>query len=88
MSEGSDTDQPSPIHPRDVVEYELKRDLLAADFLTSLFWSAMCSYRYDSILRPFPPTFVEDGNEEKKIEDLVSVCVCVHVHVYMYAYSE
>ena len=45
-------------------------DIMAADFLVSVFWSAMTSFRHDSLLRPFPPVFVDDRN--KDIEKLVS----------------
>ena len=38
----------------------INRDLLAADFLVSTFWSAMMSFRHDTVLRPFPPAFVDE----------------------------
>ena len=38
----------------------IDRDLLAADFLVSMFWSAMMSFRHDTVLRPFPPAFVDE----------------------------
>lgn len=53
----------------------IDRDLLAADFLVSIFWSAMTSFRHDTILRPFPPGFVDDQNlstgSHKNLEKLV-----------------
>ena len=68
---------------RDSVENILKilRDeFYGADFLVSLFWAAMTSFRHDSILRPFPTDYVDglrlEGNREiegeKDIEGLVS----------------
>ena len=65
-------------HSVDTVARQLQRDILGGDFLVSLFWSAMNSFRHDSILRPFPPMFVESLSEEeeghKDIESVVSVC--------------
>ena len=41
------------------------------DFCWSVFSSAVCSYRADTLLRPFPPMFqTEDG--EKDLNALVS----------------
>ena len=54
----------------DGVRSLLERDLLAADFLAAMFWSAMSGFRHDTILRPFPPAFVEE-QEHKNIEELV-----------------
>ena len=54
---------------------QLERDLLAADFLAAMFWSAMSGFRHDTILRPFPPTFLGE-QEHKNIEELVCLCVC------------
>lgn len=55
---------------------KLRQDSLGAEFLVNIFWSAMNSFRHDSILRPFPPMFVEENSEEegegkKDIEALV-----------------
>lgn len=52
----------------------IARDMLAADLLVSMFWSAMTSFRHDSILRPFPPSFVDEESHagyHKNIEKLV-----------------
>ena len=38
----------------------IDRDPLAADFLVSIFWSAMMSFRHDTVLRPFPPAFIDE----------------------------
>ena len=58
----------------------IDRDIMAADFLVSIFWSAMTSFRHDSILRPFPPGFNDEVGDRniaphahKDIEKLVSV---------------
>ena len=61
----------------DGVRSLLEHDLLAADFLAAMFWSAMSGFRHDTILRPFPPAFVGE-QEHKNIEELVhylSVCL-------------
>ena len=59
----------------------IDRDIMAADFLVSVFWSAMTSFRHDSILRPFPPGFIDEVGDRNKaphahkdIEKLVSTC--------------
>ena len=46
----------------------LKEDVFVADFRWSIFVAAACSYRHDSVLRPFPPmllrhTEVNNRNE-------------------------
>lgn len=53
----------------------LETDLTAADFRWSLFIAALESYRHDSILRPFPSAFLEDGN--KNFQALILVCNAV-----------
>lgn len=57
---------------KDCVLQRLRSDLSSADMQWSLFISALESYRHDSILRPFPSTYVEDGGN-KKVQTLVSV---------------
>jgi poly[ADP-ribose] polymerase 16 len=43
----------------------LTSDLEASDCLVCLFWSALSSYRYDTVLRPFPQMFtLEDGRKD------------------------
>lgn len=46
------------------------RDVLAADLRCSLFVSALQSYKRDSVLRPFPPSFAR--HDSKDFEALVS----------------
>jgi len=43
----------------------MEKDLFAAEMKLSLFMCALQSYRYDSILRPFPPVGLkEDGSKD------------------------
>ena len=74
----SDSEEPADL--RDHVISQLNSDPLAAEFLLSVFWSAMSSFRHDTVLRPFPPGFTETSHDrshdrshdhKKKIEDLV-----------------
>ena len=70
--------------PLETITEVLQRDMFGAEFLLALFWSAMNSFRHDSILRPFPSMFLErqgvaegeertpDREEQKDIEGLVS----------------
>lgn len=39
------------------IEKKLNDDLASADLQLSLMVAALCSYRHDTILRPFPPMF-------------------------------
>ncbi|XP_039629484.1 protein mono-ADP-ribosyltransferase PARP16 [Polypterus senegalus] len=48
----------------------LERDLLAADLKCSLLVSAAQSYRRDSVLRPFPPQYI--NSEEKEFDALLA----------------
>lgn len=65
---------------------KLETDLTAADFRWSLFIAALESYRHDSILRPFPSAFLEDGN--KNFQALVGVVLkkslATYVHFWEY----
>lgn len=64
----------------ETVPEQLQRNILGAEFLVGLFWSAANSFRHDSIVRPFPPMFVEggaggeatEGEGQKDIEGVVS----------------
>ena len=49
----------------------LESDITSADMRWSLFMSALESYRHDSILRPFPSAYLEDGGN-KNFQALVS----------------
>ena len=57
---------------KDRVLQRLESDLSSAEMQWSLFMSALESYRHDSILRPFPSAYVEDGGN-KNFQRLVSV---------------
>lgn len=49
----------------------LTKDPPASDCLVTLFWSALTSYRHDTVLRPFPQMFLfKDGN--KDVDGMVS----------------
>jgi len=54
----------------------LASDITSADMRWSLFISALESYRHDSILRPFPSAYVEDG-VNKNFQALAQVCKTV-----------
>jgi hypothetical protein len=47
----------------------LEKDFKAADVKWSLFVSAAFSFRYESCLRPFPPSFMKNGL--KDMDELV-----------------
>ena len=52
----------------------LRSDPAACDVLVALFVSAANSYRFDSVLSPFPPTLCNVGNHgEKDIDSLVRI---------------
>ena len=55
------------------VKKKLTQDLQAADFQWSLFVAALHSYRHDSVLRPFPPMFTTDDNDNKDFDRLVCI---------------
>ena len=43
---------------------KVKGDVLAADLVWSLFYSALHSYRHDSVLRPFPSDYMPSEGEK------------------------
>lgn len=53
----------------------LERDLLASELKICLFMSALETYRYDSVLRPFPPVGLRDDGS-KDVQKLVSLKTC------------
>ena len=57
---------------REEVYQRLICDLTSCDFLLSVFWAAMTSYRHDTVLRPFLPDFVL-ADKTKDVEALVSM---------------
>ena len=48
----------------DAILQHLEEDVLVADFRWSILVAAACSYRHDSVLRPFPPMLLRstDGD--------------------------
>ena len=75
---------------REEVYQRLSRDLTSCDFLLSVFWAAMTSYRHDTVLRPFPPHFVLADNA-KDVEALVSCeieCRYCFDTIYMFVVRE
>ncbi|XP_019855808.1 PREDICTED: mono [ADP-ribose] polymerase PARP16-like [Amphimedon queenslandica] len=50
----------------------LSKDMAGCDCLLSLFWSALSSYRHDTVLRPYPNQFIL-SNGDKDIDGLRSV---------------
>ena len=60
---------------REVLE-RLKRDLVAADFQCSLLAAAICSYRHSTVLKPFPPMYAKEGENDQHdngFKDLVRI---------------
>ncbi|KAJ8343498.1 hypothetical protein SKAU_G00308270 [Synaphobranchus kaupii] len=53
-----------PATVRELVRFCLHRDPVAADLRCSLFVAAALSYRRDSVLRPFPPRYVNGGSKD------------------------
>ncbi|XP_077989084.1 protein mono-ADP-ribosyltransferase PARP16-like [Glandiceps talaboti] len=58
---------------KDNVLRKIDEDPVAVDVQLSLFMSAVQSYRHDTVLRPFPPMFINSSGE-KDINSLQSVC--------------
>ena len=64
----------------DEVLFLLRSDPAACDVHVALFVSAANSYRFDSVLSPFPPTLCKIGNHgEKDIDSLVRIPNFFHV---------
>ncbi len=49
-----------------------KSDLIALDFEISILICAVQSYKHETILKPFPSTFLSDSNNNKNFNELVS----------------
>ena len=41
------------------VKRRIKEDILSSDLLTSIFVAAVFSYRHDTVVRPFPPMYLD-----------------------------
>lgn len=52
----------------DAVIQHLEKDILVVDFRWSILVAAACSYRHDSVLRPFPPMLLQrsDGSNSNE----------------------
>ncbi|KAK8758344.1 hypothetical protein V5799_004037 [Amblyomma americanum] len=55
----------------------IAEDVQAADFQWSLFVAALRSYRYDTVLRPFPSSFADLATDTKHIDELRDVAARV-----------
>ena len=53
----------------DAILRQLQEDLLAADFRWSILVAAACSYRHDSVLRPFPPMLLRNTDVNNQNEN-------------------
>ncbi|XP_064476720.1 protein mono-ADP-ribosyltransferase PARP16-like [Ornithodoros turicata] len=63
--------------PRSTVRKIIAQDLSAADFQWSLFVAALRSYRYDTVLRPFPNAFSDRDSDTKQVDELRDVAARV-----------
>lgn len=59
---------------KQIILGRIRQDPLAADLRWSFFLSALQSYRCDSVLRPFPPRYIDDDGE-KRTDTLVCFSV-------------
>ncbi|KAL4228221.1 Protein mono-ADP-ribosyltransferase parp16 [Mactra antiquata] len=48
----------------DYIKEKIWQDPIAADLQWSLFLAALKNYKYDSLLRPFPPMYIGDDDEK------------------------
>ncbi|KAL1431555.1 hypothetical protein MTO96_014072 [Rhipicephalus appendiculatus] len=55
----------------------IAEDVQAADLQWSLFVAALRSYRYDTVLRPFPTSFADQATDTKRIDELRDVAARV-----------
>ena len=51
-----------------------RRDPRATEFMVNLAWVACHSYRHDTVLRPFPSSYVDSQGKKDQVA-LVSECV-------------
>jgi len=58
----------------DTILQQLEEDLLAADFRWSILVAASCSYRHDSVLRPFPPMLLRNTDVNDQLENTPVNC--------------
>lgn len=55
----------------DEVKHFISSDLSAADLKISLFNAALNSYRFDSVLNPYPSTLMNPSSKEEDVKKLV-----------------
>ncbi|KAJ1521586.1 hypothetical protein ONE63_003238 [Megalurothrips usitatus] len=65
--------EPSQLEKRRALCQCIRADVHAADLRWSLFAAAAQSYKYDSVLRPFPPLFLRGSPPSKRIHELREV---------------
>lgn len=65
------TDQKTVV--TEVLKKRLSEDFLATDLRWSFFVAALYSYRFETVLKPFPPQFLNENGEKdmKKLERMV-----------------
>ncbi len=68
MSKVYPTEKSESNYTQDTLHTKLRDNLLECDFLLSVFWAAMSSYRHDTLLRPYPPMY---RDEDKQIDEMV-----------------
>jgi hypothetical protein len=54
-----------------IKERLIKIDLLALDFEVGALLAAAKSYKYETVLKPFPTTFLSDSNNDKNYKHLL-----------------
>ena len=59
--------------PERTIETVLRQNRMEGDLMWSFFVSAAKSYRFSSILHPFPPMYNEEGGSEKLVIALVMI---------------
>ena len=57
----------------DAILQQLEEDVLVADFRWSILVAAACSYRHDSVLRPFPPMLLQRTDVNNRHENTPSI---------------
>lgn len=71
---------PAAEERRQFLRRRINADPLSADLQWSLFKGALQSYRFDTVLRPFPPSFCLE-NGEKDIKRLVTTRIFILKHL-------
>lgn len=58
-------DQRPPVDT-ETLRKRLSDHFLATDLRWSLFVAALYSYRFDTVLKPFPPQYIKNGEKDMK----------------------